>query len=1012
MAYYISSGVTSTGISLNYENMYVKSGGVANRTTVKSGGDMYISSGGVANRTTVKSGGDMYISSGGVAISTTVNDGGSMYIDCGGVANSTTVNDGGYMYIASGGTATNVVWTPCVGRVNAAAGACVTYASAYSGVYFGSSDQLLAHTQSMTGKVVSGSMYVMSNGVANRTTVKSGGDMYIYSGGVANSTTVNSGGDMYISSGGVANSTTVNSGGYMHISSGGVANSTTINDGGNMRISSGGTANSTTVNPGVDMEISSGGVANSTTANSGGSMYISSGGTATEIVENGGYVEVAYGANVTFASNTINGLTLSDARMTVHSNTVANSTTINNWGSMYIYSGGVANSTTINQYGSMRIGYGGVANSTTVNSSGCMYISSGGVANSTTIIDGWMFISSGGVANSTTINFSGYMEISSGGVANSTTINSGGDMHIGSGVVANSTTVNFGGSIRIGSGVVANSTTLNSGGYMTIDSGGVANSTTVNSGGDMYISSGGVANSTTINSGWMDIFSGGVANSTTVNSGGRMYISSGGVANSTTINSGNMYISSGGVHRGSLQIAGGATVSAYSGAKIDFTVADRTASDGYLINDLSRISGTPTYTITVSADQKAGEYKLAQGAANFTGMITIGNGTDEYGALTVNGDALFCNSRIYILKQVDGNLTLDIFRNVPENLRGSADGLSWDPAYGADGYLAQYRFDNMTAALNVYTSSTAVDTYNLPGKSNFWRVCVAGGDWTESLLVSGTKQPTQPLMMQSDADGDTDLFFARANGKWGESYAAEHQGIKDVWNGIGKKVQLTGKNKLEDVFVGSNDANILVLTDDANGDALFVDDIFSAFPDEIEAQARIAGINEIRAGAGDDVIDLTSQQFVYVGDGLTVFGGLGNDVIWANSGENCLFGDAGNDRIVGGSDNDIIVGGAGNDSMHGGGGSDTFCFGSDWGRDTIEQLADGSVTLWFESGSEDFWNAETLTYSDGVNKVTIKGVTADAVSLRFGDVETAIAGAFENAASEKIYEDQDKALIA
>jgi hypothetical protein len=53
-----------------------------------------------------------------------------------------------------------------------------------------------------------------------------------------------------------------------------------------------------------------------------------------------------------------------------------------------------------------------------------------------------------------------------------------------------------------------------------------------------------------------------------------------------------------------------------------------------------------------------------------------------------------------------------------------------------------------------------------------------------------------------------------------------------------------------------------------------------------------------------------------------------------------------------------------------------------------------------------------MTYSDGVNSVTIKGVLADAVTLKFGEIETAIAGAFENAASEKIFEDKDKALIA
>ena len=37
---------------------------------------------------------------------------------------------------------------------------------------------------------------------------------------------------------------------------------------------------------------------------------------------------------------------------------------------------------------------------------------------------------------------------------------------------------------------------------------------------------------------------------------------------------------------------------------------------------------------------------------------------------------------------------------------------------------------------------------------------------------------------------------------------------------------------------------------------------------------------------------------------------------------------------------------------------------------TVEQLANGSVTLWFEPGSKENWNAETLTCTDGENSVT------------------------------------------
>ena len=96
------------------------------------------------------------------------------------------------------------------------------------------------------------------------------------------------------------------------------------------------------------------------------------------------------------------------------------------------------------------------------------------------------------------------------------------------------------------------------------------------------------------------------------------------------------------------------------------------------------------------------------------------------------------------------------------------------------------------------------------------------------------------------------------------------------------------------------------MTDDDNGDTLFVDDIYSALPGAVtEQQSRIAQINEVRAGAGDDIVDMTSQRFEYIGDGLTIHGGDGNDTIWANKGDNRLFGDAGNDRIVVASSNDV-----------------------------------------------------------------------------------------------------------
>jgi autotransporter passenger strand-loop-strand repeat protein len=205
-----------------------------------------------------------------------------------------------------------------------------------------------------------------------------------------------------------------------------------------------------------------------------------------------------------------------------------------------------------------------------------------------------------------------------------------------------------------------------------------------------------------------------------------------------------------------------------------------------------------------------------------------------------------------------------------------------------------------------------------------------------------------------------------------------------------------------------------------NGDGIFVDDEYTDLPEGIEGQqARIARIDEIRAGAGDDIVDMTSNRIEYTGDGLIIRGGAGNDVIWANKGDNLLFGDAGDDRIAGASGCDVIAGGIGNDRMHGGGGTDTFVFCDSFGTDTIEQLADGFVLLWFASGSEENWDESTLTYTQNENnRVTVSGVSADQITLKFDDDgsdmfdDLVSAGAFLGFSSEKIFEENDKGILA
>jgi len=892
--YHIYSGMVSSGITLSDEDyMYISSGGnaenttvnewggiiifdsgTANSTTVNFNGYMYIYSGGTANSTTVNSYGHMYIDSGGTANSTTINSYGHMLIYSGGTANSTTVNDGN-MRIFSGGTATNVIWTPCVGYVSAADGAYVTYASKYSGVYFGSNNQLLSHTQSMSGKVVSGSMYVSYVSATMYVSYVSA-TMYVMDGGVVSNTTVSDLGYMNISSGGTANCTTVNSRGYMYISSGGTANNTTVNYYGIMSISSGGTADSTTVN-------------------AYGNMYIFSGGTATNIVAESGaylgitvapdtYIQGTYNGSAFEMKNAyISGYTL-DGTMYISSGGMANYTTVNSSGYMDIYSGGTANSTTVNSGGGMYIYSGGTATDIVAQSGaylgitvapdtyikgtyngsafemknafissytvkGLMYIESGGTANSTTV-NGGMYIYSGGTANYTTINqgtlYIGF--VNKGGAASNTTVNSGGNMHISSDGTANSTTVNSGGRMYIESGGTATDIVAQSGarleitvapdtyiqgtyngsafemknatitGYtvnfgMRISSGGTANCTTVNSRGYMYIASGGTANNTTINQGTLCIGfpnGGGAASNTTVNSGGSMYISSGGTANNTTVNSGgSMYISSGGIHRGSLQIASGAVVSAYSGSEIDFSIADRKASDGYLINDLSLIKGYPTYTITVSAEQEYGVYKLAQGADKFTGTVTIGDGSVDYGTITVNGADFVYNGVTYSLDQLEGDLTLTISggavpsTTVADDLdsNGLADVVL---VHTKQGYSGAWLTTGTTSVIkwgslsNVNAGTEILGTGKLYGSENdgqdiFFADSKSVGAWnvvdgkvTGYKSVMSINSTTNVLGLGDfNGDGATDILLRSTNGDLGY-YNTDGNGFTYL-KGLGKE---------------------------------------------------------------------------------------------------------------------------------------------------------------------------------------------------------------------------------
>ena len=459
---------------------------------------------------------------------------------------------------------------------------------------------------------------------------------------------------------------------------------------------------------------------------------------------------------------------------------------------------------------------------------------------------------------------------------------------------------------------------------------------------------------------------------------------------------------------GSLAFAGVNTLGAavVNDGKITFSL---TAGTDAPVSDLGAFSGSGTYLLKLSADAAVAGAGFAATAGTFSGSLSVKLGdTASTDAFTlkdggVGNDLAIAGDTVLRLAEKDGALTVQeqVLQDLAPAVSKDGSIMAWTDGEYAGGYWVEIaNGDSFEGAIRIATDGTAFDVASATGEYSC-RTAEAEGAFTKD-SASWSNSDHSPRQVASNGNGRADVFFATVSGN--DLWTSKYQAKNTV---TGETASITGKNRIRDTFTGSNsDANILYLSDRNNGDALFMDDIYSEFGDA----ARINLIREIRAGAGADVVDMTSERYTAELAGMTVRGGAGDDVIWGAAGGNSLFGDAGNDRIAGNAGDDVIAGGAGNDRLAGGGGSDTFTFGGNWGADVVSQAADGTVLLWFETGSLDNWDEATLTYSDGANSVTFSGVTPDRISFKFGDdgsarfQELAAAGAFLESTAEAVFE--------
>ncbi|MBR4517543.1 MAG: AIDA repeat-containing protein, partial [Victivallales bacterium] len=693
----VNSGVTSSYLTLNNDQMSVYSGGTANYTTVNDKGLLSALNGGTANNTTVNSGGTVVVD-GGTATSATVNDGGTLRTEDAKVKD-VTVDIGGAVYIGLDTVMANLV-------LNGGA----------------------AHVES------DGWAFQTSKGniVSSNTIVKNGGMLYISGGGHVEGLLASDGGQVNVDSDGILQVAEFASA-TLDALNGASISSATLLDGGRMNVFTGGSAQNVTVSEGGILAVESGGQL--------AGIYVSAGGVLTGVVKDGttirmyggtldfdisgftpdsvsylyedtdidsdeaysctltvddaqaygtyGLMSYAYGFACTVtvqdtsgtelgtlaAGSTVNingvGYTLNIGGSPSYPLTVTIDAAVDLTGDLTgataeIASGMVASNVNINALAHLDVFDGGVASDVVVNVGGDLYVSDGGTAIQVKENGGYVSASDDAEVSFVSNSFSevtlagqNRATVHSGTTAVNTTVNSGGSLCLYSGGTATSTTVNSG-VMSVSGGGTATSTTVNSGGDMTV-SGGTATSTTVNSGGGMYIW-GGTADLTTVNSrGRMFVADGGVANDITVNSGGTAEVSSGVINGATVASDGSLLIYSGTKITGQMVFEVGATVIPFVGSILDFDLTQTTPEALVLVNDLSVLMGTPTYTITVGETQELGTYNLAGGAAAFKGTMTVKReGASADISITVGDTNINGGDMAYSLTVTDSQLLFTI----------------------------------------------------------------------------------------------------------------------------------------------------------------------------------------------------------------------------------------------------------------------------------------------------------------------------------------------------------------
>lgn len=199
---------------------------------------------------------------------------------------------------------------------------------------------------------------------------------------------------------------------------------------------------------------------------------------------------------------------------------------------------------------------------------------------------------------------------------------------------------------------------------------------------------------------------------------------------------------------------------------------------------------------------------------------------------------------------------------------------------------------------------------------------IVGGDGNNH-IIAGSGSDDIALGIGANivfgGDGDDQIRYSSSPIDWEEGFFSINLGLY-AQTGIISIIPISGFSQNSNVIIGGEGHDILYLSD--SRDAFFLDDHFSNFHTSIDLGvydsydlgiARFSGIEEIFGGAGDDIIDLTSERYLLEGERISISGGAGNDTIWGSDASETISGGEGDDFIFGGRGENLLIGGAGSD---------------------------------------------------------------------------------------------------